>query len=69
MKQLETRNQKLSQTDWSQSPDVPDSLKTKYQIYRQQLRDLPAQLGIDPKIDDVDGTLILSSISWPTEPS
>ena len=63
------RNHKLSKTDWSQNPDVPDSLKTKYQTYRQQLRDLPAQSGIDPKIDDVDGMLIHDSITWPTEPS
>jgi len=63
------RNHKLSKTDWSQNPDVPDSLKTKYQTYRQQLRDLPTQLGIDPKIDDVDGMLIHDSITWPTEPS
>jgi len=65
----EIRNHKLSKTDWSQSSDVPDSLKTKYQTYRQELRDLPAQSGINPKIDDVDGMLIDSSINWPNEPS
>ena len=65
----EIRNHKLSKSDWSQSPDVPDSLKTKYQTYRQELRDLPAQSGINPKIDDVDGMLIDSSINWPNEPS
>ena len=65
----EVRNHKLSKTDWSQSSDVPDSLKTKYQTYRQELRDLPAQSGINPKIDDVDGMLIDSSINWPNEPS
>lgn len=65
----DVRNYKLSKTDWSQSPDVPDSLKTKYQTYRQELRDLPAKSGIDPKIDDVDGVLIHDSIIWPTEPS
>ena len=65
----EIRNHKLSKTDWSQSPDVPDSLKTKYQTYRQELRDLPTQSGINPKIDDVDGMLINSSINWPNEPS
>ena len=65
----EIRNHKLSKTDWSQSPDVPDSLKTKYQTYRQELRDLPSQSGINPKIDDVDGMLINSSINWPNEPS
>ena len=63
------RNHKLSKSDWSQSSDVPDSLKTKYQTYRQELRDLPAQSGINPKIDDVDGMLIDSSINWPNEPS
>tara|TARA_B100001287_G_scaffold181915_1_gene153463 strand:- start:2392 stop:2817 length:426 start_codon:yes stop_codon:yes gene_type:complete len=65
----EIRNHKLSKSDWSQSSDVPDSLKTKYQTYRQELRDLPAQSGINPKIDDVDGMLIDSSINWPNEPS
>ena len=65
----EIRNHKLSKSDWSQSSDVPDSLKTKYQTYRQELRDLPAQSGINPKIDDVDGMLINSSINWPNEPS
>ena len=65
----EIRNHKLSKTDWSQSPDVPDSLKTKYQTYRQELRDLPTQSGINPKIDDVDGMLIDGSINWPNEPS
>lgn len=63
------RNHKLSKSDWSQSPDVPNSLKTKYQTYRQELRDLPAQSGIDPKIDESDGVLIHSSITWPNEPS
>ena len=65
----DVRNYKLSKTDWSQSPDVPDSLKTKYQTYRQELRDLPAKSGIDPKIDDVEGLLIDSSVTWPNEPS
>ena len=65
----EIRNHKLSKSDWSQSSDVPDSLKTKYQTYRQELRDLPAQSGINPKIDDVDGMLIDDSINWPNEPS
>ena len=65
----EIRNHKLSKSDWSQSSDVPDSLKTKYQTYRQELRDLPAQSGINPKIDDVDGMLIDSSINCPNEPS
>lgn len=64
----ERRNDKLAETDWSQSPDVPNSLKTKYQAYRQQLRDFPAS-GIDPKIDDMEGLLIDNSVTWPTKPS
>jgi len=39
------RNQLLTQTDWTQSPDVPEATRTAYVTYRQQLRDLPAQDG------------------------
>ena len=39
------RNVLLTQTDWTQSPDVPEATRTAYTAYRQQLRDLPAQDG------------------------
>lgn len=63
----ERRNEKLQETDWSQSPDVPDSLKIKYQTYRQQLRDFPST-AINPRVD-WEGLLIEDSITWPTKPT
>jgi len=55
MKRLE-RNSFLAKTDWTQMPDVSDSIKTKWASYRQELRDLPTQSGFP----DVD---------FPTKPS
>ena len=55
LKRLE-RNGILSNTDWTQMPDVPDSIRTKWASYRQELRDLPEKAGFP----DVD---------MPTEPS
>ena len=55
------RNSKLATTDWSQGDDVPVGIKTAYQAYRQDLRDLPAnQTPVDNE---------LSNITWPTKPS
>ena len=45
----------IAQTDWTQSPDVPNSTKTKWQAYRQALRDVPSQS--DPY-----------NVTWPTQP-
>ena len=36
----EVRNALLISTDWTQLPDVPDTIKNKYTAYRQSLRDL-----------------------------
>ena len=62
----EQRNLLLNQTDWTQNDDVPTETKTKWQTYRQQLRDLPAtaspKLNSEYELDD-------TSVSWPTEPS
>ncbi len=52
-----SRNAYLSQTDWTQVPDVPDATKTKWQSWRQELRDLPANTA-DP-----------SNVTWPTKPT
>ena len=49
------RNVKLTETDWSQSGDIPDSTKTKWQTYRQALRD----------IGDAATT---ADVVWPTKP-
>ena len=60
------RNNRLVKCDWTQGADVPNSVKTAWQTYRQQLRDLPASAS--PKLDEFY-ELDLSSVTWPTEPS
>ena len=52
----EERDRRLLQTDWVSGDDVPSSHKTKWQAYRQELRDVTNQS--DPY-----------NITWPTEPS
>ncbi len=52
-----TRNQKLKETDWTQTPDVPQETIWKWKTYRQDLRDIP-QKQTDP-----------NNITWPTKPS
>jgi hypothetical protein len=42
----EQRNKLLLESDWTQLPDVPSELKTKWARYRQELRDITTQ--IDP---------------------
>ena len=51
------RNKLLSATDWTQTPDVPESIRAKWASYRQALRDLPANTS-DPK-----------NPIWPTKPN
>ena len=60
------RNIKLTETDWTQNPDVPSTTRDKWLSYRQELRDLPA--SANPKLND-KGYLDESSITWPTKPS
>ena len=62
----EERFRLLAECDWTQGADVPNSIKTAWQTYRQQLRDLPATSS--PKLDEIY-ELDLSSITWPTKPS
>lgn len=62
----EERDKRLLETDWTQNPDVPDATKTKWQSYRQALRDLPATSN--PKLT-VSYHLDLTSVTWPTKPS
>lgn len=50
------RNQRLKNTDWTQVADTPVS-SADWAVYRQALRDVPAQAGFP------------DSITWPTEPS
>ena len=60
------RNSLLDKTDWTQHDDVPSETKTKWQTYRQQLRDLPSSAS--PTLDS-DYNLNFSSVTWPTEPT
>tara|TARA_B100001996_G_scaffold277542_1_gene218087 strand:- start:258 stop:641 length:384 start_codon:yes stop_codon:yes gene_type:complete len=55
------RNLLLSKTDWTQQGDVPEATKTKWQSYRQTLRDLPA----NQTPDDIR----MQNITWPTKPT
>ena len=53
------RNTLLDQSDWTQMNDSPlsGSVKTQWQTYRQQLRDMPQADGFDPL-----------NPTWPTSP-
>lgn len=39
------RNTLLSESDWTQAKDIPDSISTPWATYRQALRDIPQQAG------------------------
>ena len=52
----EQRNEDLKSSDWTQLPDVPDSVKTAWSVYRQALRDVPQQEGFP------------HNTQWPTKP-
>ena len=55
------RDLRLAKSDWTQMPDSPlDELERGWwAAYRQQLRDLPA---------NVDGLTHLDQVEWPVEP-
>tara|TARA_R100001082_G_scaffold101719_1_gene71401 strand:+ start:977 stop:1387 length:411 start_codon:yes stop_codon:yes gene_type:complete len=55
------RDKLLAESDWSQGGDVPDALKTKWQTYRQNLRDIPN--------NQTPTDMFLTNITWPTKPS
>ena len=50
------RNNLLIDSDWSQLPDVPESIKSKWTKYRQALRDITNQKDFPDKI------------KWPEKP-
>ena len=60
----QNRNQLLSQSDWTQLPDVPltDAKKAEWAVYRTELRDLP--LTVTAINSDRTITVI-----WPTKPT
>mgnify|MGYP003625105659 CR=1 FL=1 len=53
------RNDSLVQSDWTQVPDVPASIKSAWTVYRQTLRDLPDHTNW-PNLSEAD---------WPAKPS
>lgn len=44
------RDRRLSETDWTQLPDVPEATRTLWAEYRQALRDIPAQAGFPKRV-------------------
>lgn len=50
------RNQKLAECDWTQGKDIPDNISTAWAVYRQALRDVPAQAGFPWEVQ------------WPAQP-
>ena len=58
------RNRLLAETDWMANSDV--TLADNWKTYRQSLRDLPA--SANPKLSS-DGSLDMSSVTFPTKPS
>ena len=44
------RNNLLADSDWTQLPDVPEATRTKWQAYRQALRDITLQDGFPQNI-------------------
>jgi|TARA_B100000902_G_C27130845_1_gene823530 hypothetical protein len=59
------RNRLLKESDWTQMPDISDSrmdstTKGKWQVYREELRDLTKGLDTVDKV---------KKVTWPTEPS
>lgn len=50
------RDERLVQTDWTQGKDIPDAISQPWAVYRQALRDMPAQTGFP------------WDVQWPTKP-
>lgn len=50
------RNKLLTETDWTQLPDIPTEVKESWQTYRQALRDIPSTYS-SPE-----------NVVWPTKP-
>ena len=68
----EERNAMLAESDWTQTPDVPEAIKTAWQTYRQELRDLPSKYPnptFDGNANVASKHLRLTDVIWPTKPS
>ena len=58
------RNSRIAETDWRASSDL--TLSNDWKTYRQALRDLPTSAS--PSLNSF-GSLDLTSVTWPTQPS
>ena len=58
------RDRLLAETDWMGNSDV--TMSSDWKTYRTKLRDLPA--SAKPKLS-ADGSLDMSSVTFPTKPS
>ncbi len=47
------RNELLGESDWTQTPDIPSSIKDAWATYRQELRDLPSTVT-KPSFETLD---------------
>ena len=59
----EHRDSLLKESDWTQTPDVPESIKNEWTAYRQALRDLPTN---SPNATIENDRLV--NVTWPTKP-
>lgn len=50
------RNRRLTELDWTQGKDIPDSISGPAAVVRQALRDVPSQTGFP------------WAVEWPTQP-
>ena len=67
----EERNAMLAESDWTQTPDVPEAIKTAWQTYRQELRDLPSKYPnptFDGNANVASKHLRLTDVVWPNKP-
>ena len=68
----EERDAMLKESDWTQTPDVPEAIKTAWKTYRQELRDLPSKYPnptFDGNANVASKHLRLIDVVWPTKPS
>ena len=68
----EERDAMLTESDWTQTPDVPEAIQTAWRTYRQELRDLPSKYPNPTFNGDVNVAskhLRLTDVVWPTKPS
>ena len=54
--QRNERDQRLSQSDWTQAKDISDEVSNQWALYRQALRDVPQQSGFP------------WDVTWPEKP-